>query len=249
MAIYSPHPDLTENDKRLLSLMAKLLLEQLDAPAQGSNLPPGMITLTDKEAEELMMRLEQLVNSREFLEKSYFTESLTQKAERERANAREIYLSARVRFGRSRVLASRQWLEFQMRLGTNTSATWFTPVRPMNHEHFMKMERKLLGAAGLHPRVVELLLKLIDSQRGELEQLRFGQKSLELGSIKRLVITPFKRWWEQSKPLHDRQISTTRIAAAMTVVADMSVMLTTRDWGVAGTLSTMAGATAAASSD
>jgi hypothetical protein len=113
----------------------------------------------------------------------------------------------------------------------------------------MKMERKLLSAAGLHPRVVELLLKLIDSQRTEIEQFRSGQRSLELGSIKKLVITPFKRWWEQAKPLHDRQISTTRIAAAMTVIADMSVLLTTRDWGIAGTISTVAGATVAANSD
>jgi hypothetical protein len=51
-----------------------------------------MITLTDKEAEELMIRLEQLVNSREFLEKSYFVESLTQKL-KEKERMLERYIS------------------------------------------------------------------------------------------------------------------------------------------------------------
>ena len=242
--MYPPTPTYSETDKRLRVLMAKLLLEHMDQGAVGSNLPAGMVTLTDGEANELIARIEDLVNSRDFLEASYFVEGLTIPGVEEEARVREIYLSARRRRGRTRVLASTHWSEFQVRLGITRNVVRGTRAEPMSFEYFREMEKRLLLAAGIHRRVIELVIRVVGSQAPQIEEIRIGQRSLGHGTVRQLVIDPLRRWHEQLANFQGRHVSTTRIAAALTIVADTGVLFTTRDWSVAGTLSTMAGALA-----
>lgn len=249
MPIYPPTPAYSETDKRLLSLMAKLLLECVDSDAAGSNLPSGVIALTDKEADELINRLEDLLNSRGFIEACYFVEGLTLPGEQNESRLREIYLSARKRRGRSRALASIHWSEFRSRLGIKESPALATRTVPMDFEYFKKMEERLLSTTGIHPRVITLIMRVVSSQAQQLEQIRRGQRSLQHGTVKPLVADPIFRWREQRSQSRDLRISTTKIAAAITIVANISVLFTTRDWSVTGTLSTMVGALAAAAAD
>ena len=251
MALYPPAPFFSEADKKLLVLMAKLLLERMDSGATGSNLPADMVTLTDtdREADELVDRLEKLVNSREFIEACYFVQGLTLAETQDESQLREIYLSARKRRGRTRARASTHWAEFQARLGLVKRLTFRTRTAPMGFEYFLKMERRLLSASGLHPRVIELIMRLVGNQASQVEKIRSGQRSLEHGTVKPLVADPIHRWREQRLQSRDLQVSTRSIAAAITIVADIAVLFTTRDWSATGTLSTMAAALAMVSAD
>src|SRR5690242_14441212 len=117
MSLYPPAPTLSATEKRLLDLMAQLLLEQMEPDERGSNRSTGTVVLTEHEADELVSRLTELVESRAFLEATSFVEGVTLPEPREMQRAREIYLSALKRGGRSRILASRRWSEFLIRLG------------------------------------------------------------------------------------------------------------------------------------
>jgi len=249
MAIYPPTPVFSETDKKLIILMTKLLTEKLEKDAPSSNLPVGIVALTDQEADELLERLEALINSREFTESCYFVEGLTLPGSIDEPRLREIYLSARKRRGRKRALASIHWSEFQVRLGIIKNATRGTHARQMDLEYFQKMERRLLAATGIHPQVAELIMRFINAQAKETETVRSGRRSLQHGSIRPIVADPIYRWRESRLQSRDLRVPAASIAAAITIVADISVLFTTRDWSVTGTLSTMAGALAAMVAD
>jgi hypothetical protein len=246
MALYPPTPSLSTHDKRLIELMARLLLEQLNNQFSDSNRTADEVVLTDEEANELMGLVNQLVESKEFAETAFFVEGLTDANTSNDRQLREIYLSARGRNGRSRALASYHWAEFRVRLGIVESPVWNVAAAPMSLDHFHQMERKLLMAAGVTPRVADFVMKIVTAQDTGLQQLREKKRSLPRGIVKRAIWDPFSRL--VGKGAHrscDRLVSATRVAAALTLMSNISIMFTTRDWGVAGTLSTMAGALAA----
>ena len=242
MSIVTPTPVLSESDKRLISLMSKLLIDQTYRADGRSNVSGNAIILTDSEANELLQRIENLVASHQFIEASYFVEGLTVPEESEKSNLREIYLSARQRRGRTRALASTHWAEFQVRLGIGQATLWGINARPMSMSYFQKMERKLLSTAGLHPRVVDLVMHVIELQSKAIEDIRHSRRSLSRGAIKQAVFESFLKLRDQFSHIRDPQISSARIAAAITIVSDISILFTTRDWSVTGTLSTIAGA-------
>lgn len=243
MAIYPPTPKLSANDKRLLALMARLLLERLDRLPSQSNLSGDQIALTDAEAEELLQLLDQLVSSSEFKRACFFVEELSSQQTDFRP-LREIYLSARKQLGRSRSVASMHWSDFLARLGVRSSDAWYIRSTPMSLDHFHGMERKLLTSAQLNPRVVNFVLKIVAAQGAELEAIRAGNRSLAKDAVQNTIKVPLSKLRSMHGKIIDRDLSATRIAAAMTVVCNISVLFTTRDWSVTGTLSTMAGAVA-----
>ncbi|HKJ00416.1 MAG TPA: hypothetical protein VKB51_18225 [bacterium] len=244
VAIYPPTPIFSKSEKRLLFLMVRLLLENMDQHAD-SNLPPGMVALTDKEADELVRSLEALVGKREFVEACYFVQGLTNPDSAEQARLREIYLSARNRRGRTRALASIHWAQFQARFGLINENTRHANTARMDFAHFKRMEERLLASLGIHENVIKLVLWIIDDQESQIEMARVGRRSLRHGTIKPLVADPIYRWRENRGKTRDLRVSTTSISAAITIVANISILFTTRDWSVTGTLSTMAGALAA----
>jgi hypothetical protein len=243
MAIYPPTPKLSVNDKRLLALMGRLLLERLDRLPSQSNLSGDQIALTDAEAEELLQLLEQLVSSSEFKRACFFIEELSSQKANFRP-LREIYLSARKQLGRSRAVASMHWSDFLARLGIRSPDAWHIRTIPMSLDHFHGMERKLLASAQLNPRVVSFVLKLAAAQDAELEAIRTGNRSLVRDAVRDTIAVPLSKLRSMHGKIIDRDLSATRIAAAMTVICNSSVLFTTRDWSVTGTLSTMAGALA-----
>ncbi|MGF3027757.1 hypothetical protein ACQVP2_33800 [Methylobacterium aquaticum] len=243
MSLYPPKPIFSDAEKRLLALLAKLLIE---APKEGkldTNIPEGEIALSDAEAAELAENLHQLVNSRSFIEASFFAEAVTDPAKSEQA--KELYLSARKKRGRSRVLSSNQWADFQTRLGIDIPPYRIIPTQPMSLGYFKKMEMSLLKAAGLSPRVISILMGVIDQQEQALEDIRKNKLALQHGIVKAAVVDPVLGWLKKPHALTNKTMSREKIGGIMTVVADTTVMFTTRDWGVAGTLSTIAGALAA----
>jgi hypothetical protein len=244
MPVYPPTPEFSAADKRLLLLMSKLALESLAHHAAGRNLPSDRVSLTNDEAAELVASLEQFVNSREFLEAASFVEGITSPDPHEEKRTREIYLSVRKRKGRSRALASTHWAEFRIRLGMSNQGARNARAMPMEFDYFRHMERDLLLAAGIDPRVVDLADRLILKKRSELEQMRSGQLAIGRGNLKRTVAGPIKDGRINGAGILDQGISTLRVLASIQIVTDISVLFTTRDWSVAGTLSTMSGALA-----
>lgn len=242
MGIYEPVPKISDSDKRLILLLERLLLDDSNIRNRDTNLPKDEVSLSDREAQELFERLDDLASSRSFVEAAYFTEAITRPEEG--GNAREIYLSGRRRAGKTRVLASKQWSDFRGRIGL-PSILWPRPsVFPMEFSYFEKMERRLLSKIGLSQQVIELVLSLLRQHEDSIEDIRSGQKSIQRGLIREAILFPLRQWRSKNGILRDYHISSVRLTALITVVADTSVMFTTRDWGVAGTLSTMAGALA-----
>jgi len=155
---------------------------------------------------------------------------------------RELFLAARKRRGRTRALASIHWSQFLNRLGRPTSHVPYGYVEKMTPDHFFAMERKLFRATGISPIVSNFISEQLYLQKGELEEVREGAMPLSKGSVKKGVDEIFIRGLKGM-----RCVSAARISAAVTIVANVSVLFSTRDWSVTGTLSTMCGAVAAAS--
>lgn len=237
MAIYPPVPFFSDEDKKLLFLMGKLLVENLQPGHNSPNVRKGDIVLTDSEAFELVELLDRFLNSKEFLEASVFCEEISKsRSATGMASLREIYLSARKRRGRSRAMASLHWSEFQHRLGIVKDPGWHTATPPMTYEHFLEMEKRLLFSSMLNPLAVHAIVGLMRRQKHSVEDIRSRNRDLPSGILRGVLSTPLN----ELKFSLNRQMSVSRVAAAVGLVADTAVLFTTRDWGVAGTLSAMA---------
>lgn len=247
MSLYPPNPIFSKADKKLLALLAKLLIEATDSSNERPNVPRKHVVLSDAEAKELTDYLELIANSRSFIEASFFAEAVTDPLLE--SQAKEIYLTARKRNGRDRMMASNQWASFQIRLGINVPGYQIVKAETMPLSYFKRMERKLLLSADLSPRVVDLLMSVVEQQENALADIRKQKRKLQTGLIKASVMNPVLKWAKCSDRVADRAMSREKVAGIMTVVADTTVMFTTRDWGVAGTLSTIAGALAVSSMD
>lgn len=114
--------------------------------------------------------------------------------------------------------------------------------------HFLKMERVLLENSSLSPRVRNLVMKAVNNQQAHLEDIRDCRATLPEGAVSKLPVRVIDSV-RKSMASDNSPISSHKITGLMTVVADMSVLFTTRDWGVTGTLSTMAGGLAATMTD
>ncbi len=247
MAIYNPEVYLSPSDKELLALLAGLLVDQPDN-SKPSNRAAGEILLSNSEAIRLIELLEEFVQSRKFREGSYFADCLMGEVENQR-DAREIYLSWRTRYGRTRAVATVQWQDFLMRLGLWRSSdrsprVWYRPSAvPMDFDYFIKMERKLANAARLSPRVRELIITFVEARESAIDRLRCGDDKLKSGAIlepPKMLLDNLKQG--QNNRIGQPSMSPVRIGAVMTIVLDTSTLFTTRDWSVAGFLSTIAGA-------
>lgn len=243
MGIYRPEPKLSKRDKRLLQLIAQLLLQHSDPDSISGNIPMGAVPLSDSEAEELADLIDSLVSNRRFLEVSYFVEGITAQDDRNESALKEIYLSARKNRGRSRAMASTHWAQFRSRLGTDKYAVRRIRPEMMSFGRFLEMERRLLSSLGVHPRVVNLLLKVIEFHEGEIEELRDSSAAIPHGTFKKIISSMTETVGARDmQSVYDNLVSHTDLSAVATFIANSSVMFTTRDWGVAGTISCMAGA-------
>lgn len=235
MGIRQPQVVLSATDKKLLLLLGKLLAEQ----SVTANAPLNTVLLSDAEAQELICLLERFLESRWFKESAYFVEAVTRANENE--IAKELFLVNRQRRGRSRALASIHWEDFRRRFGG--APTWNPNVNSsrMPFEYFRNMEKRLFEVAGLSPKVVRLLMQFLDAQRSAVEEIRSGSSALNHGDVERPILqtlNPIRGDLRRA----ERELSPQKISAALVIIADVSVLFSTRDWGVTGTISGIAGA-------
>jgi hypothetical protein len=251
VAIYEPQPKLSSTERALLLLLAELVTGHRRGP---TNLPSDATILSEREAGLLLELLEEFATSKKFIESAYFVERLTQIDIEDDSDVREIFLSWRKFYGRSRSMASTHWFDFMRRLGRTRPKYGYvrgltkTPDE-MSYEHFREMERLLLKRSGVGDRVQSIILSVVDKYRSDVEASRHGERPLLNGSISKLpaaISNSLKNDMERN--LGTLKLTANRAAGLMTVLTDVSVLFTTRDWGVAGTISTIAGGFAAATS-
>lgn len=252
MPVRPPEITLSADDRRLLELLARLIAS--DAGHQANYHPGREVVLSDAEAQELVLLLEQFAASPRFVDGSHFVEKLFGPPSPPHVDDREIYLKWRKRNGRSRALASTHWQEFLVRLGLSKNRGGYLVGGPiiqaqrMDLHRFLQLERALLEHSNLSPRVRALVFRLVYAQTNALEAMRNGHAVLPKGSVTRLPERVSREVYEaRESSVGVKPMSTNKIAGIMTVVIDMLALFTTRDWNVVGTLSTVAGALVAAS--
>jgi hypothetical protein len=233
MPVLDPELRLSAGDKQLLRLLARMVLEYETRPLRPSNAAGGVMPLTDDQADELFRLLQRYADSREFIEGSTFVELISEG--RETDELRELYLSRRAQRGRKRVLASAHWSEFLRRLGAgHRGGVGYGPA-PLPYERFLTLENRLLRAANLNPQVIDLAIRMLRQQKGEVDEVRTGRTPLRRGSLRTILI---------GRPLSgqsvDREITVRRAMSAIALICDFAVLFTTRDWSVVGTRSGMA---------
>jgi hypothetical protein len=232
-----PELRLSIADKELLRLLAELLSHQAAVPR--GNYPENAAVLSDSDANRLLTLIDTLVNSRDFFERSHFLQALTAPGGPD-SSAREIYLSLRKERGRSRALSSFHWSDYQVRLGISANRYPYSAALPMSDELFLKREKQLLIAGGVSAEVADLAIKILGKYLPEQNR---GWRQLPVtkaNDIREAVSEPFSR-----ASLQSGEVSTRKLVATMSLVADMGVLFTTRDWNVVGTISSVAGCTIA----
>jgi hypothetical protein len=209
----------------------------LECEASASaNASRGTSPLSDAEASELVQRIDAALESKEFWQTSRLVELISRGS---REEARDVYLSGRARHGFSRIMASSHYNSFLARLGFEKAA--YRPFADeMEYEHFVRMEKRLYLELGAQPEVVALLERFLWLQAKEVDESRRGKHPIEDGRLIKAL--------RSVRPSHDlrgnfvdRPWTAHRVAGALTLFADMTVMFTTRDWSVTGTMSAMAG--------
>jgi hypothetical protein len=236
---------LSKADRQLLVLLAQFALE-----SQGweSNLSPEAIALSPGEAEHLLELLEQFATSKLFFEGSYFAEALANGEADTNERLREIYFSWVVRRGGTRVASSQKWREFVLRAGFNSSSeAWMwprdlrrNPLRPMSLEHFLKMERRLLSTADIHPRVAGLVIDFVERALPALDNFRDWRVKVRPGVLRASVDHFLLQLRHHLRGREREPMSRPRVIAIMTIVMDTAALFATRDWTAAGVLSSLA---------
>lgn len=239
MAIYPPQPLLTTTDKELLVLLAKVVLEE-NRHSYDGNAGADRVLIGDEDAAALCDLLTEYANSHAFIRGATFAEMVSDGRLSDDSRAREIYLKSRSERGRTRVLSSRQWADFRARLGVSVPA-YSTGVVRMDSIQFVEMEVRLLRALRVHPALEKLIEDLVIRRTDLFERIERREQILSSGQIRKGVMSLVDQLRGSLGGIH---VSKAQIVGVATVVSDSTVMFSTRDWGVAGTLSTIAGALA-----
>ncbi len=208
--------------------------------------------MSNKEADTLVTLLEEFASSKKFIESAYFVEKITQLNTNNDSDIREIFLSWRKFYGRSRAMSSTHWHNFLRRIGKSGMPYGYvrgmsSSPYEMSYDHFRNMERLLLIRSNVDIRIKSIILNVIDMYEKETDLARRGELPITTGSISKIP-NEISRTVIQDidSANYGSKLSAVQIAGLMTVITDISVLFTTRDWGVAGTMSTIAGAFAAA---
>ena len=109
----------------------------------------------------------------------------------------------------------------------------------MTFDYFVSMERKLLRTLAIDPRVQDLLERTLLASQQQIENARSGNAPIPTGHS----VESVKAFRDAMR--RERRVLRTYATSTIFLVADTGVLFSTRDWSVAGTLSTMAGAIAA----
>lgn len=251
MTIRRPSPRLGAENKRLLELLDQLLASA-KPPEEHGNKAANTVVLSDNEAAELGRHFERLLQSREFLEAVYFVDQIYGRSTVDFNALKSIFVAGSKRKGRrAQIMSTAKWHEFLVRLGAEKPMASSRAVQPMSFDHFLRMEETLLfKTLGFDARARDVLLHLVSGGRSKHERgVEFDFTKMRGERLDRPYEpedSVFRRIKERAQAMFSdsirKEASSQQLAGLTTLVTNVSVMFTTRDWGVAGTISTMCGA-------
>lgn len=236
MKIVQPNVQLSKVDRQLIVFISRIILEAADGN-YGENFPKDSVMLSEADAETLLVLLTELLDRKEFHEKMAFVSSVGFFHD-DNDKWRKLYFQ---KSGKAPIHSTQKWLEFRQRLGHQVEA-YIRGRAPkyMEFDYFMQMEKGLFDAIGLSPRVSDVLTKFVYLQRSEVEAIRVDKR----GGVNLITkgFRPIMRCLQNKYIAKGGiAISSQKLCGIATVVANTGVYFSTRDWGVAGTISTMAG--------
>lgn len=250
MTIQKPSPGLNRDTQRLLELLDELL-SHADIVDHVGNRSANTVLLSDKEGSELALLFDRLLESRDFIETLYFVDQLYGRSEPDLNALKTIFVAASKRKGRPvNIQSTLKWQQFMIRLGVKLPMWPNHNIRPMPFDYFLRMERQLLEYLRLNDHTCQIMMKIVERGRERQEQIRkFNFDEIRGERLDRLyepqsslLARVRKRAREIFSDTIRRDVSAEQLGGLAIIVSNSAVMFTTRDWGVAGTISTMSGA-------
>lgn len=237
MSIYPSNTSYTRNDIRLIKLLAEILRDtpNEEFPTNMKN----MVHLTTEQVDRLLELINIKLEDKEFALASGFLNSIVS---RNADDIRESYLAGRTRRSRTRALASKQVEEFCTRFGlSSANARWYNPADKMSFEYFIRMEQRAFHQMGISPKVADMAIRFIKTEQAEIESVREGKIHPGVSFVS-ASIQMVKTNLAKLKEIRDGLVDAQQLSGTLTVVVNVGLLYTTRDWSVTGTLSTIAGA-------
>jgi len=242
--IFKPRLSVSDASEELIYFIAYRLDEFLSQ--KSHNAPMSEVIFSPRESTHLEECANRVLEDRNLFYSLYFVEKLFSDTAVSEEELREIYLTQRKRFGYDRALSSARWHEYVTRLGMRKGSlsTYLRGAEQMTFEHFIRMERRLLEIFNTPPQVTSFALEMIHENQEVIEQLRrtpFDNRSKKtsftfVDKVKSSLISIREK---NSMPPE-------KLSALMVVVTNSTSLFSSRDWSVAGTISTMAGGIAMA---
>jgi hypothetical protein len=237
--IYEPRLSISADTAEFLSFLSSQLHEFLFR--QSHNAPSTEIVFSPRESFALERGVGNVLDDRNLFHSLYFVENLVSNGGATEDDLKEIYLQQRKRFGYDRALSSARWHEYVTRLGMRKGSlsTYLRGAEMMTFDHFIRMEKKLFSIQNISSDVSDFAISLIQKNRAQVDEIRstsFNDRSQapRLGFVSRVKSSLNSIRESNSMPPE-------KLAALMVVITNSTSLFSSRDWSVAGTISTMAG--------
>lgn len=237
--VYPPRLRAEAHHRRVLEQLSQLIGEHLSRTTP--NATDSEFLLLSSEAQDLGVSIAELLEDRDFFGAVDFVDGLcSDHLNEERLKA--AYLAGRKRAGYSRAVATSQWHQYLTRLGSKrtSQSTLVISAKRMEFEQFLFMERRLFDELKIIPRSRNFLMESIKANQSIVEEARDLAANFRGQS-------PIKRIMRNTREVLDQlrsgvdKLSVSQVTGLTILVANSTVLFASRDWGVAGTISTMAG--------
>lgn len=247
--IIRPSPGLSDTDKRILNLLSIIITESLEESL--SNKFSAHAVLSDAQARELLRLLQALLEDERFLRKLAFANLIADTSPSDISlDIKLVRLTGKRPIGAGIGMTSASMRKWRVRLGALRPSLQRDPS-PMTFAHFVKMEQKLLEELEVDPRVIDAVLRLASHSEPAFRRLIAainGAAADRADSPRIFRLSDFRKLTTSLADRHLRELPKDKAIGLFTLISNTTVIFTTRDWGVAGTISTMCGGLAIVSS-
>jgi len=245
MPIYSPDIQLSENDVKIIRELSLLLVNSSELEISKEVVLEGAsVLMSQEQAITLLKYLRNKLNKFKFKQQIRFSQMVFQKKNENENEAKQIYAFLNSKRLKKSLGVNYNFDVFQARL--KKPLHWHhaisTPPTVMTYDHFIKMERKLFEELQIHPSVRTLILDLLETQRTLIDNSRAGDES----NFNDARILPFLEKIISQLSIGTKQrsyklaLSSLNVSSLIGILSNTGILVTTRDWGVTGAISTMA---------
>lgn len=227
---------LNKKERQLIKLLIKLLQKINKNNNANLNYSNDEIPLSDLETVLLIKLLTDYNETKETIQRAYFIRNILNSNE-DNQNLREIYLTIREKYGRPRMVPAVRWAEYRKRLGLSSHNPTKRKIRTMPRDHFLQLEEKLFMNLDFPPEIINNLMYYITEEWHKFESFRKRDNSLFNKKNKTIILSILDKIQVSNEPIKEPFLSKINLSSLVTLIANGSVMFTTRDWSITGTIS------------